>query len=121
MLWENAIMIEIQAGTLSTTDYALVLCLTVTAYARTAKVVPPTSRTGGFTHSQMQHAAQVRFRAFRTFLHWLHMFRRRPQPAYYCRPAHKQIAHEVSTVLQLQSTFERIVPKPVCSPSAVRK
>eukprot|EP00904_Undaria_pinnatifida_P002536 jgi/Undpi1/12283/HiC_scaffold_5.g01959.m1 len=52
-------MIEIQAGTLSTTDYALVLCLTVTAYARTAKVVPPTSRTGGFTHSQMQHAAQA--------------------------------------------------------------
>ena len=38
---------EIQAGTLSTTDYAPVLCLAVIEYARTAKVVPPTSRSGG--------------------------------------------------------------------------
>eukprot|EP00904_Undaria_pinnatifida_P012553 jgi/Undpi1/8428/HiC_scaffold_25.g10896.m1 len=57
-------MIEIQAGILSTTDYALVQFLAVTAYARTAKVVPPTSRTGGFTHSQMQHAAQLSSRYF---------------------------------------------------------
>ena len=116
MLWENANMIEIQAGILSTTDYALVQFLAVTAYARTAKVVPPTSRTGGFTHSQMQHAAQVRFRAFRTFLHWLYILWRRPQPAYYSRPVHKQITREVFTVLQLQSTFERIVPKPGVQP-----
>ena len=105
-------MIEIQAGTLSTTDYALVLCLAVTAYARTAKVVPPTSRTGGVTHSQMQHAAQVRFRVFWTFLYWLYISRRRPQPTYYSRPVPKQITREVSTAPQLQSTFERIIPKP---------
>ena len=116
MLWENANMIEIQAGILSTTDYALVQFLAVTAYARTSKVVPPTSRTGGFTHSQMQHAAQVRFRAFWTFLHWLYIFRRRPQLAYHCRPVNKHITHEVSTVLQLQSTFEQIVPQPGVQP-----